>query len=489
MSIIAKKEYSTINQFQNDIHECDGPKCEIASLCYQQPYKSYWYSLCQEILSSIEGSENHISYKLNNAFQFLLSTRISQKFPEMRVAPAYEGKVRICWPHNVAINILLSCELLYGTQRIMGFDVHYGNIHPQFSMKFNYTDRFPIDVGNISCIENWSSWFPSFITDYDLPLSYSDDTSLGFPIWRFNSNDQIIHSIDYIRDISKIIRMQELIDGEWTNIKPNMSYLMSSTFRLDKPEIWGEYSCHIDKELNEHRCNGEYKIYYTDIINIDDINDIPAGKSVQLPLVCSAPCLGIYWTAELAEATQYNNLGNYSNNIDSVYKGSDPIITNTLMYGTDKVFKDVPSYVFNSSVPRKHARSIPFEPGYHLWALNSYVDDILPSKGVIFTPDLGVTLKVDFRQPSSNAIKIVSESSFSQRIFDENPKLSMRDSDLTSEKETHSQMSSRFKKLQSVKENESENYKLHVRLKCQRCMTFTPEGNGPNPTYTVKLSD
>lgn len=388
---VAKLELENLTDFQNEIHLKD-PHNEgdnFASTFNFEFCKLAWFALIDEKLKC-EVDGNEARYTVNNTFHFLIATYMRQAFPAIRVKPEKRGTVQICWPHNLGTNIINNALFKIDHDIYQSFDDVWCDIYFQFYMagKSGMRENHNISIGNIKCLEKWTSYLPAYVTNVDQPWFYSNNAALAFPIFYCSSHTTITHNYTLRRKISELLRMRiKQSNGTYKELStPDFRHLegVDESSFLRQPELWGKYSYNTKFELDWFRCKTERVFYFKDIARCDDTNPRSYNEVADVSLHSDTPCLSMFWVALNVDAKMKNNYSNYTTDISDCYIGWDPITSSSLKYGNTSRFENMPSDHFNLAVSRRHFPSCPCEPGYHAYSLAYDSTSLDAEVGIVF---------------------------------------------------------------------------------------------------------
>lgn len=370
MASIPKVELDALTDRQVKLHTSETG--EIITRFHREFRKSLFHTpFTSKLKSTTDGDD--VLYSANNNLHFLTYTYLLLRLPKIEVKKEFEKKIRICWCHNVATNIISDGKFEVDNEVINSLDHTWLDVHPQYFTKPGFREHYNLGVGNIAYLEEWKSYLPSVQLRVILPWFYSYHTSHAFPIFRFPGQTQINHRMRFRRKVNELLRMQISSDDgrTWRSIKPNFKYLHCSAKIISEPEMWAKYTYNTLEELNwQLKCNSAdnvegKKVYYiNDMIAIDSENHAGYGKSISIELKTPHMCKSIFFMAENTDAIKYNNLSNYTTNSDNIYGGWDPIDNITLSYGIVKKFDKVNSIHF-SQIESCHFPIPPDTQGYH----------------------------------------------------------------------------------------------------------------------------
>ena len=388
MASVSKKELDSISKFQEEIHYVNSAE-DVTSVFHETFLKLLWYS---SVLMSLESKNigDVTIYTVNNTyFHFLQYTYLRFITPPIKVKDEYKDKVRICWCHNLGSNVSEVASFEVDDIKLQEIDNVWQDIHPQFFQKggAGMRENYNIGVGNVSCMEDWSTFIPSYPINVEHPWFYSQHSAFAFPIHHKSTQTRAVHKYTFKRKLGNLLRMQIKAGDKWKSIKPNTKYINRSTDdELPLPELWGRYAKCSDNLMNyvvKSECAPK-TVYIRDIVRCDCSNPNIYGTNSVNKLLCSNPCLSIFWVAENMKASDLNNRSNYTTNVHELYKGWNPIKKVTFKYGSEELIKDMPSDHFSLSQARKHFMSAPAETGYNAYSW-AYGD-------TRFHSDIGVVL-------------------------------------------------------------------------------------------------
>lgn len=400
----AKHELDSLTDFQTELHVTDPNNEDIISIFYRAFIRSTWYSSMPIKLKCTTDGEETI-YAVNNNFHFLLYSYMRTVLPAIRVKPDYVDKVHIAWCHNIGTNIIQQAVFKEDDDTYHTWDNVWADIYFQFYQDAGAGKRenHNIGIGNVKCLEDWTSFLPRYPLNVDQPWFYSMDHAKAFPIHVKHSLTKAEHRYTYRTRIGDLLRVEYLAqNGVWKPTTKNLSkYLdMGPDPEIKTPELWGRYAYVTEQELKYHReCLGTRHYYTRDVEICDTQNPNKYKSTAEINLHCVNPCLAFFWIAENMVATASHNYSNYTTDTKDLYNGFDPIKTTTLKYGTITRFDNMPSDHFSIAEPRKHFTSAPNERGYHgysyAWNSASEYGDI----GIVFA---GMNAKLFCRIANNN---------------------------------------------------------------------------------------
>jgi len=385
-TLATKLELASITEFQKKLHYPDTPNDKLYSKFHKDILKVTWYcSSIQELKVADEGEA--VIYKVNPSFHLLCYSYLKFTLPPIKVKSEYRDKFRIAWCHNIGTNIIKFASFKEDDLNYQSFDNIWLDDYFQYYMQAGAGKRksHKIGVGSIPILEEWTTQLPVYYINVDQPWSYSEDTANAFPIFFNHSQMRAEHKYSFRRKITDLLRMQKFdnITNNWISVNPcnYLKYLsLGRIVSIAKPIMWGRYAFLNDIELNTFRCGKKTEFYIKDVVIADSENPYEYNTTATVILESKYPCLAMFWKAENMDARRLNNYSNYTNNIDEMNEGWDPISKNTLKYGETCKFKDMDSDHFNIAESRKHFPSAPSEAGYHAysfaWNSANYIGEV-----------------------------------------------------------------------------------------------------------------
>ena len=393
--VAAGLEFNAITDLQQEIHNTQGNE-EIISRFYHHFTKSTWSSSVLTKLQQTQDS-NETIYTVNGSFHYLQYTYMKARTPALRVKAKYAGLVEIALCHNPGSNITRSAvfkadDVPYHEWDSVWYDIYYQFYEEEGAGKRELHNQ---GVGNVACLQEFSSSIPAYSYNIDQPWFYSYAPELSFPIFYRTSQSRIEHRYTLRKNAFELVRIRyrttaqaEMAKRERDKDVP-WNYTLGTTDLsqyietvgqgsskdLPIPELWGRYALVTPSELTWHKqgeCKEDNKaperpdtiMYFRGVLAHDATNPVRFKSNESIKLTTAGPTLAAFWLAQNALAVKNHNLSNYTTNSIDLLAGWDPIKTTTLRYGTVPCFEDMASDHFNIGVKR-HFRSAPSERGYH----------------------------------------------------------------------------------------------------------------------------
>ncbi len=347
--------------------------------------------------------DGHLVYEADTRMHFLKFTYMYQMLPDVKVLPAYKGKVQICWPRNVGLNIVTKGTLTTDKSSAQNFDDIWMNIHYQNYLPEKW-DRSHVDtmIGNLPFLTEWTDHLPPFPLYIMQVWDYCRHDIKAFQVYRCGGT-KILHKYDVRSALSSLIRFRVRIDedSEWVESKytEKMSKYLSGPSKLPTPELWGYYSKIVTEELNAFPT--EDVIYTHDVVSLDQENLCSLGQTVVVDLDCDAPCLSINVVVENTKATSNNNLSNFTTNSEDILQGWGPVVSTKLNYGGMNRIPEMESGHADRINPLMFGRS-PSQPGYYMIPIAQDPMTLGTDTTVVFKDTKGkLTLKLGDTDPFS----------------------------------------------------------------------------------------
>jgi hypothetical protein len=311
-----------------------------------------------------------------------------QKFPPIRVKEEYEGKIEICYPHNLGTNIIVDAVLKYGTDELPHLDSKYCDAYFHRFLKPEERLSHNWGIGNKPTLENWTSFLPADETNVKLPWFFSRDPSVALPLYYCDKLPATM-VFTFKRNLSDLLRMRRVLDdGTFENMKIDKKYLMlpkDDATTLPKPELYGIYIKLDPEEVNSYKCStrdekyGDF--YFQDIICCSSQNSQKFGSKIEKDLSGDGICNGIFWMAENTTSTEHGNISNYTTDANNLYDGYNPIEWTTLTAGGTAIFKELSTNLLSQSLSDVFPGR-PSEEGILGWSFCENPTSLDPTVGV-----------------------------------------------------------------------------------------------------------
>jgi hypothetical protein len=224
-------------------------------------------------------------------------------------------------------------------------------------MEPGHVKRHRIDVGNTKDVIEWGTEHRSKRIQPMEPWFYSKKSSTALHLFKFDSQASISHRYEFDLQIVNLICMQQMINGEWTDLKkPKMDvFHTKKTKKINIPAIIGMFGNVRENEIDFHYCDKTYDTYYIEDVGIiDDKNNVKYGSTPSVEIATNAIIKAVHWCAENMTAADFNNRCNFTTNRKNSKIGVNPIDTNDLNYANSSKFTDIPSSHLEGPLVRKH---------------------------------------------------------------------------------------------------------------------------------------
>lgn len=406
MTTVAQAELKSITALQKELHIPETDDEEVASNFFCEFIRSTWYTNALVKFKQSK-SDNQIDFTFAEPCGFLAYSEIKQKLPEISVREEFRDTVRIAWTPSIAFNIVETAKLIFGDTEPMSLNNISMDQYFQYCRENGFDKDLLEGIGDVDCLIEFSDYLPAYPTICIQPWFYNDNPK-KLPMFD-GIGKSVVHSYKFRNGISSLLRMQELIDGEWIDLNdPVLKYLngLPSDNCLPSPEFWGRVTTNYPAELDVYRCEARMNIYYKDYVTISSTNAVELGKKDVIENMSKSPCRAMWWVAQNQEALNNNYYSNYTTNPHDRRKGHSPIKSFSLSHGSQlKKYSDIDMGHFEKIEPMKHFRSSPLYKGYGAMAISLdplKVNDVSLSLGELktsFTPLLGDTNIMANREP------------------------------------------------------------------------------------------
>lgn len=372
MTTVAQAELNSITDFQKELHIPVNEEEEIASNFYNEFVRTTWYANSLIKFKHNKVSEDQIDYFYPEPCGFLIYSELVQRLPELSVKDDHRADIRIAWTPSIAYNIVDNARLTIGDVEAMNLTNISIEQYYQYCREPGFDNALNKGVGDVPFLTDFSEYLPSYSTVLVHPWFYNDNAK-KLPMFD-GIGKTVVHSYKFRNQISSLLRMQELVDGEWVNVPVNLSFLngIPADNCLSAPEFWAKVSYNCPEELEVHRCESKIDIYYRDFITVSSPNPEKMGKKVVVDNMTRLPCRSLWWAAQNVEALEYNYYSNYTNNPYDREKDSwSPIKSFSIFHGTQLKKVDEMDTVHAELIePRKHYKSQPLHTGHGAFAIS-----------------------------------------------------------------------------------------------------------------------
>lgn len=392
----------TLSDFQREIHSatvCDPDgTAKISSHFTRGITKQSWY--CYGPAKFEASGSDKIEFSSPGSYDFLMFSYLSDILPSVSVRDEFRGKIRICWPHNVGHNRILSALLRVDDQRLQGFDSIWLDDYQQHFIS-EKKESYMENIGSVPVLEEWKEDLPAYPLSVPQPYYYSDQPEQAFPLFKLSKDSKLIHEYVFRDKLEDLLRVEKLENGEWYPVSGIHKYLLvdgkpcETAMKLKRPDLIGEFGLFDAEERAYHQVEpiddkdnyweDSQTFFVHDIISIDPPNTVEVGKEITVELESFQPCQAFFWNAENAVNPLIKNYSNYTNDVD-VYSGHNVCMPPTLTYKGQKRLYGLDQHHYSRMVPYRHFPNVPAEPGYNAQSFSmSHVN-------YYRQPDVGVTM-------------------------------------------------------------------------------------------------
>lgn len=390
---VLKLDRDSITKFQKELYNGDKNNPLIGTRFSVDVEKRAQGNHIKVKLDQVPGSEGQIVYTASKKFDSLFKLQAYIPLAPIRVKEQFSKTVQICYPHNLGHNIFVSGECKIDDEHFEWMDSIWMDMRLQhFEKKRKIYDRM---IGNIECLEEWSTELPGIPLKVPQPYSFTRKTQVSLPLLKGSQNVTFTYKIR--TKLMDLIRMRVLKkDGEYKEIKCNLKYLEYKSESLPVPEMWGRYSEMTDEERNWRKSvddrTGEptKQIIYTEDIDITSSkNTKPIGTTDEIPLQSLSPAKHIFWVAALVDG----NYSNYTTNRSNLYKGWNPCAKSGIKYGgSDRVPELGHEHFDLSECYDFDWGNTPREPGYNVFTYTFEPTSIQFADTAVILKECGASL-------------------------------------------------------------------------------------------------
>lgn len=400
MASIARVELETFSEFQKDLHAGREDGEVLESYNHTEHIKTTWHAHLPCRFGSSQNRDT-IVYKPPGNFDTLLYSYRVHYMPAIRVKEEYKDRIRICWPHNLGINLCTAAKALFNEEPFQTIDSKSNDCAHQFFSMGDKESAVNEDMGNVPEMENWNTILPKYkVVVYD-PWNYSRDPTMSIPLYLCNLCP-FTHEYKFCQKVGDLLKIQEKIDNGvesvWKHIPFNVKYVDISTETdvLPTPELWGRFDV-LDDELRRYFLNfwndennkiipgKEYVMWIDDFFSASSENPQKMGQNISVSMESVKPVKAFFWMLENVNAAKTKNLSNYTTNLDSVYTGRTPWGHYNYKYSaSDRLLKMDPVHASRAE-PRSHALMVPRDKGYGMYSYSLKPRSLHPDVGVVLT--------------------------------------------------------------------------------------------------------
>lgn len=316
-----------------------------------------------------------LNYEVDTRFHFIMDSKINQKLKSIRIKKAYSDKYVIRYVENLAHHMFPQIELNLDKKNGGDYDNIWMDNNVQFFVE-NVPDYMNL-IGNRPHLRDWSTVLPDDVVTLPLLLNYTQNIRKMFPLFPLHKNKtkKLIHSVNYVRDLLKLIQMaKKTVDDKGqvtytlTELRPEILEYSDKYDNIlnDIPELKGRYVLIDDQYVNDFNASKtEFQYKFISIVKHQSVNPVKFGKVARIELYTDLPASTIFITARSQDALKYNAYSNYTDHeIDSA-KGKSAIKDISMLYGGSyKIYKRT-SYEMSKSCIYNVFPHMPVTNGYH----------------------------------------------------------------------------------------------------------------------------
>lgn len=341
--------------------------------------------------------DGEVVYTASQMFDSLLKVEAHINLLPIKVKDQYKNTVSIAYHHNIGHNILYEGECKVDNEHFSSLDSVFLDMFSQyFVKKRELYDRM---VGNIPCLEDWSTELPGLPLIVPQPYSFSRNTRVSIPLLK-SKNNTVTFRYKVRTKLTDLIKMRiKRKDGTYKELsKCKLTYLDTKNTDIPIPEMWGRYAEMTDEERNWRKSidmkTGEplkQVIYIEDIDKVSSGNPIMVGTKETLLLGGTAPAKHLFWVASLVDS----GFSNYTTNRTDLYKGYNPCAKASIKYGTSDRVEEMPHQHFDLSECYDYDwPNFPREAGYNVYTYTFNPNDIQCADTAVSLKECGASLTV-----------------------------------------------------------------------------------------------
>lgn len=356
-------EFRSLNQFQQSMF--NGQRVE--NFFGNEQDQISWSTPCFQQFENVviqnneldddEESFTEITYNIKGEFDMLRGSYINFILPEISVHEEYKDTIRICWPKNPLLSIIGEAELC-SEDTIDNID--YIILCNRMQWHIKKRKLFSKMIGNMPQLTDWNHSLPTYTCSSPQLWFYGLSKNWALPLYLLESKNYPIHKYKFRLDISKFLRMQYCLNGQWKNIPVDFKYIKCPENKnIPNPTMFGFYH-KITKEEKQSRTN--YEFYYNSFKRQSNPNEIKFGENIQLQLKSTTPILQLFYVAENMTAKKYNDYTNFTSSTDN---GVNIFKNITLKYNDNFKLKDIFSQNLSNLYGFYNFPKYPCEEGYN----------------------------------------------------------------------------------------------------------------------------
>jgi hypothetical protein len=192
------------------------------------------------------------TYPYHGLFQTLLSTVV----PSIKVKKEYMDTHKIRFCDDLFVNMISEFSLSFN-----GKEIFRSNMT---SLKISERNKKEEkEIGNLSCLTNWTDKIDSCPISIRLPWPYTHDKSDYFPLQLCGEKDILEHTVDFRLDIKNFLLMEK--EGEMIDLDTEVLDIQSNIESFPVPEMEGLYTSLTENECQHGACVGDPRNQKPDI--------------------------------------------------------------------------------------------------------------------------------------------------------------------------------------------------------------------------------
>lgn len=396
-------ELTTITPFQKEYHTSSpgGKADDIVMSPFSKPLlKTTWNNHFTTRVEKQNLNDDEYLYIIDSDnWHLLTGTTFYIDIPALSVKTEYADSIQICWPKNLAHQILELSHLLLKETYIQSIDKIWMDMVAQFYQppKLGLREEYDERIGNVPYLVEWNVNLPSTTLICSQPWYYSESLDMAFPLFllKLYGLGKLQHKHTFNLKISKLLRMRvkDKDTGLWTELsRIDLSVLngvgKENLPKIPPPTMEADYVCLSTQEIETYFLSQEKITYYTkNIISVSGEEPKGYGSRDCISISTPGPCLAIHWVAENKLSSMKRNLSNYTTNNEDSNLGWNPCAFFSLNYSKTIRYAKSPHYVSEFEQPRKYALSMPYSKGFNMLSFRH-------SHGTPGDPDIGIVLKI-----------------------------------------------------------------------------------------------
>lgn len=375
------------------------------SIFYNDISHISWYSLNNIRLKGEpsvgeDGSKSIMTYKVGNNFHYLLYSYLDGNLPALAVRQEYAGTHRIRHCRNIPSRItekaVCKVDNSFTMQEVSS---EWLNIHPEFFGKVGHKRSFDRGAGHTAELQVMSNILPQHKLNQMQPWFYSMSTHTAFPIFRLNSQSELIHEYTYNLDLSRIIQMEELIDDHWVKIKPDLTKLIGVPLegKIPNPNLHACVGMIRNNEIKHRSCD-PYRMFTETVTTIFSDSQICGSQNkVPIKLKQKGSCKALFWGSINTVASELNIHSNYTTSLEDYENGLSPVKDTTLICKSEK-FKELGGNHTSGPTLYHHFPCSPSINGLNAYAFCADPTDINANVGVLLG-DIESEIQINLQDP------------------------------------------------------------------------------------------